>query len=291
MFPGLFETAKYVGDIVAQYAFGKIGDKVYNSSISKIQIHRILKKDRKLIEEKFTLYGDRDFSKRIEDFLFKDVFQDSAFLYPTSPLPKDKEDLLWDRFCSKKNDALDKAIKNNEESIKAQLFECVNYHNELVGKYILEEKESIMADMMQRNHSELLGYIGKTLEMNSEVQLENTEFDYTNRQLEGILRALRMDMRHYKALLMTYSFGILILASIALLVLPKMPYSTYGVAVTIIFTIAIVVFIYLFVLSLKHMLKYERRVYLYTQELWEINFACYRTWINKHWTKIKIRSE
>ena len=196
------EVIKTVGIAVAEYAFGKVGDKFYETFSAKHKIKKILKEDKKYIEEQFE---SRDLETlHIEEFLFHEIFQNSIFLYPVSTIPKDRVELLWRKYCAYMTDKHNTDSDNIdiENEVIAKLGKCVNNHNELVNKHLLSESDRIILKTMQRSQSDLLGYIGQTLDANSELQSTHAKLDYTHKQVEGILHAFRMDMRHYKLLLM-----------------------------------------------------------------------------------------
>lgn len=99
------------------------------------------------------------------------------FLYPVSDFPKEMFILLEKRFYAY-------AEKTDWEISSIDLVDCVVKHNKLVNKYLLSDSERIMLKTIQRNQSDLLGYIGKTLDSNSELQIDNQSLDYTQNKLK-----------------------------------------------------------------------------------------------------------
>lgn len=275
---------QYVGDTIAQYVFGKAADEILDSRTFRLKIRRLLKKDQKFIKEKFL-----DTNKPVADFekfFFEDIFRDSAFLYPTttfsSSIPEDKADMLWERFSSfvGKTQRSTNIEGFRKEDLCPRLIECVNYHNSLISEYILDVKDQIVIEIIQRNHlqlSEALGYIGKTLGDISELQMENVGLDYTHKQLEGILHALRMDMRHYKFLLIIYSFCSFFLCCAAFIVLPKIVDERALETIMRIFIATIFLFLILFLLMLCQVIRHEMKISDYTKNLWKIHFNGYTT--------------
>lgn len=211
------EILQNIGLTVGQYIFGRASDTFLDSFTVKHKLKKFLKVDGKIIEQKFQGI-ERAEREKIKKFFFEDIFQDAIFLYPVSDLPRERFILLESRFHT----YAQKANLENYSTISVDdLVSCVVKHNELVNKYLLSKSELIMLKTIQRNQSDLLGYIGKTLNANSELQIENQTLDYTQKQIEGILHALRMDTKHYKLLMMLYSFGLLIIIAVALIILPQ----------------------------------------------------------------------
>lgn len=94
---------------------------------------------------------------------------------------------------------------------------------------------------------------------------------------------MRMDTRHYKLLMMIYSFGILVLITIAIITLPKIlnasdnfqSISSGLVVVTIFFALAAFLLLSLFFLSLTNVKIREKRILQYMDLLWELHFERY----------------
>lgn len=280
------EVIQAVGSVVAEYAFGRVGDNLLDSFSTKRKIKKILGDDKKFIEKQFKNQERRLFII-VEEFLFKDIFQDPLFLYPVSNIPEDRAALLWERFynyAKKANyDGID--IPSLEDECRIKLGACTNYHNELINKYLLSESERIILKTIHRNQSDLLGYIGKTLDSNSELQFENYKLDYTHKQIEGILHALRMDMRHYKFLLILYSIGIIIVELVSIIMLPRiiailgnsLAVQSVAVFVTIVLIIALIfsLLLRLFYSTIKNVQNCERRISAYMEALWDLHFINY----------------
>lgn len=277
---------KAIGEAVAGYAFGKAGDKFFDTFSAKWKIKKILKDDKKFIEGQFK---DIEYELRsvVEEFLFTEIFQDSMFLYPVTNIPDDRATLLWERWERFRNKTTDKyEWPVFDDEIKIKLEACINNHNELVNKNLLSESEGIILKTIHRNQSDLLGYIGKTLDANTELQFQDSKLDYTHKQIEGILHALRMDMRHYKFLLFLYSIGILIIELAAIIMLPKiiaaLQYSVAEQSVvvfnSIIFIVAclFMLLLGLFTSTLMNVKNCEKRISTHMETLWELHFRSYR---------------
>lgn len=270
---------KNVGDTIAQYAFGKLGDKFCDTFSAKIKIKKILKEDKKFIEKQFE---KRELETlHVEEFLFQEIFQDSKFLYPVSAIPEDRVELLWEMYCAYMMNKHD-THSENDVLFKSKLEKCVNKHNELVNTQYLSESDRIILKTMQRGQSDLLGYIGKTLDANSELQSNHAELDYTHKQIEGILHAFRMDMRHYKLLLMLNSVGIIIFAIISIIVLPRIieNISTSNLLDFAFMPFILLFLTFLFCISLRNVKNCENRIAKYMESLWEIHFANYKKQFN-----------
>ena len=224
----------------------------------------------------------------VEGFLFNDIFQDQAFLYPVSSLPDDRVDLVWDKYCKLGEEKIGSVCFLPED--KTLLVDCINNHNALIGKYLLNNSDRIMLGVLERDRSDIFGYIGKTLNSDSVFQYGNDCLDYVHKQIEGILHALRMDQRHYKILLVLYSVGIVAFSIILALVLPsafpKLTGSSWSTALVLfafVFFIAFII-LFLFVLFMKsyqHVTRYENRITEYMEELWAIHFHYYQGLFNQ----------
>lgn len=271
------EVIEFVGVAIAEYVFGKVGDCYFDSFLAKRKIKKILNEDKKFIDKQFDNLSDMDWD--VHTFLFQDIFQDSLFLYPVSAIPEDRAKLLWERFCNylkNKRDFANDNVSSLESEFKLKLELCVNKHNELVSKNLLSESERIILKTMNRNQLDILGYIGKTLDSNSELQFENHKLDYAHKQLEGILHALRMDMRHYKFLLMIYSIGILMLGIVSVIMLP----TIINAERNLISIISILVLIFILLLvpyssALKNVHICEKKISDYMELLWDLHFKSY----------------
>lgn len=275
------EILKNVGLTIGQYIFGRVGDTYLDRFTAKRKLKRILKEDEKNIEQKFQENVEDAEIEKIKKFFFEDIFQDVMFLYPVSDFPEEMSILLERRFHAYAAKT-DWEIRSNISL--SDLVACVVKHNKLVNKYLLSDSERIMLKTIQRNQSDLLGYIGKTLDSNSELQIENQALDYTQKQIEGLLHAMRMDTKHYKLLMMIYSLGILVLITIAIITLPKIlkasdnfqSISSGLVVVTIFFALAAVLLLSLFFLSLTNVKIREKRILEYMELLWQLHFERYK---------------
>lgn len=287
------EVIKAVGVTIAEYVFGKVGDKFYETRLAARKIKNILKADKKYIEEQFERKELEIL--HVEEFLFQEVFQNSIFLYPVSAIPKDRVKLLWGKYraymTDKHNIDID-TVSENEDIIKSKLVKCVNNHNESVNKHLLSESDRIILKTMQRSQSDLLGYVGQTLDANSELQSTHAKLDYTHKQVEGILHAFRMDMRHYKLLLMLNLVGIIVFATISIIVLPHIIGNLSDLfrgnpdintsklilfnSIIVILAFVLLILIWLFFISLRNVQKCESRIVHYMESLWEIHFINYK---------------
>lgn len=212
------EIITKVGLAIGQYIFGRARDDYFDNFDAKRKLIKILKKDEENINQQFQDKIEKKELRKIKEFYFENIFQDTMFLYPVSDIPEERVYILEKRFF---NYIKEIDWEDAPRISTSDLVACVIKHNELVDKYLLSDSERIILKTIQRNQSDLLGYIGKTLDSNSELQIEDKNLDYSSKQIESILHAIRMDMKHYKFLLMVYSLGILILIAIAIAILPK----------------------------------------------------------------------
>lgn len=277
------EIVKKVGLAIGQYIFGRARDDYFDNFAAKRKLIKILKKDEENIDQQFKKKIAKEEITKIKEFYFEDVFQDTMFLYPVSDIPKERVDILENRFL---NYIKEIDWKDAPEISVSDLTACVIKHNELVDKYLLSESERIVLKTIQRNQSDLLGYIGKTLDSNSELQIEDKNLDYSSKQIEGILHAIRMDMKHYKFLLMVYSLGILIVTAIAIVILPKIIDASNNlqikelIVICIFFAFALFLLLYLFSLALKNIKIREEKILEYLDLLWRLHFARYMRDLN-----------
>ena len=272
---------KAVGDAVAGYAFGRVGDKIFDTFSAKWKITKILKDDRKFIKGQFE---DIKLRSIVEVFLCTEIFRDSMFLYPVTNIPDDRATLLrerWERFCNKTEDQYE--LPGFDDELKDKLEACINNHNELINKNLLSESERIILKTMHRNQSDLLGYMGKTLDANSELQFQDSKLDYVHKQIEGILHALRMDVRHYKLLLLLYSIGILIVGIASIITLPDIIDKSVVVCASSILIIAslFALLLYLFTSTQKNVQNCEKRISTYMEALWEFHIISYHIQFKK----------
>lgn len=280
------EVIKEISGAVAEYAFGRASDKILDNFSAKWKIKKILKDDRKFIEGQFKDI-EYDLYSVVEEFLFTEIFQDSMFLYPVTKIPDDRATLLWERWECFRNKTIDTYKWSAfDDEFKEKLVACINNHNELVNKNLLSESEGIILKTIHRNQSDLLGYIGKTLDANTELQFQDSQLDYTHKQIEGILHALRMDMRHYKFLLFLYSIGILIIELVSIVMLPNIvaalkdsvvdqPVLVFN-AIILIIVFLFVLLLYLFSSTLINVRNCEKRISAHMETLWELHFKSYR---------------
>ena len=206
------------------------------------------------------------------------------FLYPVTKIPDDRAALLWERweqFCNKTKDKYKWSEVDDEFKVKLEA--CINNHNELVNKNLLSESERIILKTMHRNQSDLLGYMGKTLDENSELQFQDSKLDYVHKQIEGILHALRMDTRHYKLLLLLYSIGILIVGIASVITLPDIIDASIVVCTSSILIIALLfaLLLYLFTSTQKNVQNCEKRISTYMEALWEFHIVSYHIQFKK----------
>ena len=282
-----------VGTTVAEYTFGKVGDKCLDTFWSKHVISKILRNDKKFIRGQFeNIHLEPTHFHQEEDivsFFFKNIFQDSIFLYPVSSIPQDKSTLLFSRF--REYFVIDEDWETSLlfKKVRLKLDACINHHNELVNKYFLTESERIILKSMHRNHSDLLGYLGNTLDSSSELLFKNNNLDYSHKQIESILHAFRMDMRHYRLSLMIYSIGLIIIACVAIMMVPSIvkigPYLSIenDLDLILVFLIpAAIAAIISWVLLLlrfsakKKLDQYEEKVSEYMDYLWKLHFNFYK---------------
>lgn len=271
-----------IAKTIGSFLFGRIGDGFVDNALIRRKTKKILTEDRKKINSHFNTEPEKE--KMVEDFLFNGIFQDQAFLYPVSTLPDDRVTLLWEKYCIFGQERIESVPLLPED--KTRLVDCVNNHNALIGKFLLNNSDRLLLGVLERDRSDMFGYVGKTLNSDSDLQYSNDCLDYAHKQIEGVLHALRMDQRHYKILLMLYSVGFVafsvILALVLPSVLPKLTWSSWSSVLTLSFFVFIIAFIifFLFILfrkSYQRVTRYENRITGYMEELWAIHYRCYQS--------------
>ena len=270
-----------IAKTIGSFLFGRIGNGFVDNALIRSKTKKILAEDRKRIKSLYKSEPEK--ANFVEKFLFDDIFQDTAFLYPVSILPDDKVELAWDKFCKYREETGAECIQPGDKTLLA---DCINNHNSLIGKYLLNNSDRLLLGILERDHSDMFGYIGKTLNSDSDLQYSNDRLDYTHKQIEGVLHALRMDQRHYKILLALYSVGIVVLSIVLALVLPSiLPKLTwYNWQLILILMLFLYAFLMLFVLFMKtyqRVAKYENRITEYMEELWTIHYNCYQSLFNQ----------
>jgi len=103
----------------------------------------------------------------------------------------------------------------------------------------------------------------------------NRDLEYTHRQIDGILRALRMDLRFYRLALVMCTIGLMVIAPIIVALYAN--YNSVHIAM-IAATLCIVagVSILLFeVVAWWKVLYCEKAIKKYTEALWQKNFERY----------------
>lgn len=273
--------------LLGDYFFGKAFDRFINRTAMKRTVKHILKDDTVFINRAFSpLPVSPSEIEKISAFLIDDVFQNRKYLYPTTSIPEEKESLLWESFVENVSEKAQISISDTDERIfRTQLVNCVNHHNGLIDKYFLDEGDRIIVNAIEKNHSDLLGYIGQTMNSASELQSEEATLDYSHKQLEGVLHALRMDLRHHKLVLLLSLIGLFILSSLSVLIAPKLvqqiDLSRFDSSLAAIMLPLTVFLLFFFILVLvilverKIILRAEARISRYTESLWELHYSCY----------------
>lgn len=282
-----------IADTVGAYLFGKIGDRLIDRATMRHTVKRILKNDKRFIRKSFVeLQVLPHDAETIAKFLIDDVFQNKEYLYPTSSLPETKQELIWTSFLEKQIIKDRNSLSESKiNAIKNTLIECVSHHNELIGKLLLDEGESVILKTIENNQMDLLGYIGRTLNSYAELQSDEIELDYSHKQLEGILHALRMDLRHHKLVLLLSIVGLFVFSFLMILIAPRLfhyantsTFSTDGLVsefLILIFALSFAILIFVVIGEMTIIRKAESRINNKTELLWSLLFQYYKEEIIK----------
>lgn len=265
---------KKIGAPIVECIFGKAGEAMLDRLSTRLAIKRIIRKDIKHIKEIFAT--GKPSAKEIEGFFLNDIFQDVQFLFPGESLPYAKRCLLMERyvdFC-KEHSHHDVPNVCSKDFVEL-LVRCVDYHNNLVHKTLLSSSEQVLLRGVQ-NKIDALGYAGRTLNPDTDLLSDNQDLEYTHQQVDGILHALRMDLRFYRLAFVICIIGVLALIPVAVVLASKdiSAPATFSAAVLCILTLSVLALVC--IQTLYKMRKCETLVTKYTDELWDINFAVYR---------------
>lgn len=260
---------------IGSYLLSKGGDIALERVMSKSKVRKIIKKDRKYIQKKFA--GTKYTEYPIEAFLLEEVFQNPDFLYTFSSFPQNKRDGLFDEFC---NYALSKGMEiqsiDKDNDFRRMLEDCVNYNNQLVHNTILSPSQRLMEKDLRENMSTIMGYAGHTLDSAAETLEENPILEYTHRQIDGILRTLRMDLRFYRFVLLICTIGLMIMPLIVFAIYAKYHFDSESmILVSIIICVATFPVLLFGGICCNKAIHCERSIQIYTNELWKDNFSLY----------------
>lgn len=239
------------------------------------KVWKVVSKDRKYIKQVFT---KENYSKYfLEEFFFERIFRDIQFVYPGENLPVEKEDRLISEFSDHISSKLGKgtipAEKDNE--FRQDLVRCVNNHNQLIHEHLLSRTEKIVVREI-KNKIDALGYAGHTLFAETDLLTSNPELEYTHQQVDGILRALRMDLKFYRLMLLLCVAGIFTLASLIVICYPKYRLTGAAGCFVALFLATLIALAAIGSWLLKKILSCEMRVTEYTDVVWKINISGYK---------------
>ena len=179
-----------------EYLMGKGSDQALKQASFKAKVKKIIRRDKKYIQRKFSNLKYREYP--IEEFFLEKIFQDQFFLYPFDTCPQDKSDELYKRFqeyvLAK---GMDLSSIYEDENFRTLLEDCVGYHNTLVHQTMLDPSQRLLEKDI-KEYMAATGYAGHTLDPMAEALADNPDLEYTHRQTDGILRALRMDLRFHR---------------------------------------------------------------------------------------------
>ena len=160
------------------------------------------------------------------------------------------------------------------------LEDCVDYHNTLVHQTILDPSQRLLGKDM-KEYMAATGYAGHTLDPMAEALADNPALEYTHRQIEGILRALRMDLRFYRFALIMCTIGLMVIAPVVVAL-----YANYksvhiamiAAALCVVARFSILLFE---VVAWWKVIYCEKTIKKYTEALWQENFGRYSNIIER----------
>lgn len=262
-----------IGPPIVECIFGKAGEAMLDRLSTRLAIKKIIRKDIKHIKE---VFADKETSDNIESFFLNEIFQDKQFLFPGESLPSDKRHLLVQRYeVFQYQESLDSEYISYNGEFEDQLVDCVDFHNNLVHKTLLSSSDQILLRGVQ-NKIDALGYTGRTLNPDTDLLSDNQNLAYTHQQVDGILHALRMDLKFYRLAFVICIIGVLALIPAAVVLASRdiSAPATLSAAVLCILTLSVLASACL--RTLYKMRKCETMVTKYTDALWDVNFAVYR---------------
>lgn len=265
--------AMSVGKAIGGYLMGKGGDYVLTQASFKAKVKKIIRQDRKYIRRKFFDLKYREYP--IEEFFLEKIFQDQYFLYPFDTFPQDKSNELYQRFIGYISaKGMDLSSIDEDKNFKSMLEDCVDYHNTLVHQVMLDPSQRLIEKDM-KEYMAATGYAGHTLDSAAEALANNPSLEYTHRQIDGILRALRMDLKFYRLALIMCTIGLMVIAPVVVAL-----YANYksvhiamvAAALCVVTGISILLFEFL---ALWKVIYCEKTIKRYTEALWRKNFERY----------------
>lgn len=265
--------AMSAGKAIGSYLMGKGSDQALKQASFKAKVKKIIRRDKKYIQRKFSNLKYREYP--IEEFFLEKIFQDQFFLYPFDTCPQDKSDELYKRFqeyvLAK---GMDLSSIYEDENFRTLLEDCVGYHNTLVHQTMLDPSQRLLEKDI-KEYMAATGYAGHTLDPMAEALADNPDLEYTHRQTDGILRALRMDLRFHRLSLVMCTIGLMVIAPIVVAL-----YANYNsehialIAAALCIVAGVSVLLFEVVAGWK-IIYCEKTIKKYTEALWQKNFERY----------------
>lgn len=260
-------------EAIGSYLMGKGGDYVLNQASFKAKVRKIIRKDKKYIKNKFSDLKYMEYP--IEEFFLEKIFPDQHFLYPFDTFPKDKSDELYNRF---QQYVVDKGMEfssiREDEDFRAMLEDCVNNHNKFVHQIMLDPSQQLLEKDM-KEYMTATGYAGHTLDPTAVALEDNPDLEYVHRQIDGILRTLRMDLRFYRSVLVMCTIGLMVITPVVVALYSKYKSEHIAIiaaALCIVTGISILLFE---VVAGWKVIYCEKTIKKYTEALWQRNFERY----------------
>lgn len=154
------------------------------------------------------------------------------------------------------------------------LEDCVQKHNVFVRQVVWSPAIQLAVKDI-KDYMTSTGYVGPTLDPTAEALSENSTLDYTHRQVDGILRALRMDLRFYRLTLLMCTIGLIIIAPTFVALYSKYNSTYIAMIAAVLCLVAMVAVLPFAIVAWKKIIYNERLIQKYTEQLWERNFLKY----------------
>lgn len=262
-----------VGKAIGGYLMGKGGDYALEQASFKAKIKKIIRKDKKYIRHKFSDLKYREYP--IEDFFLENIFQDQYFLYTFDSFPKEKSDKLYERFQGYVlGKDMDVSSICEDENFRSMIEDCVNYHNILVHQIMLNPSQRLLEKDM-KEYMTATGYVGHTLDPTAVALGDNPDLEYVHRQVDGILHALRMDLRFYRLALVMCTIGLMVIAPVMVALYANYKSVHIAMIAAALCIVAGISILFFEVMAWEKVIYCEKTIKMYTDALWRKNFERY----------------
>lgn len=260
-------------DAISSYIMGKGGDALIDRASLKRKVRGLAKKEKKYIRNVFK--KSKYIEYPVEQFFFEKVFSTGKYLYPFETIPKDKSQELYEEFRDYVlKSGMDPSTVDEDEDFKSMLEGCVENHNVLVRQTIWSPAIQLAVKDI-KDYMTATGFVGNTLDSDAEVLSDNAALEYTHRQINGVLHALRMDLRFYRLMLIVCTIGLMVVAPTFVALYARYKSPTIAIIAAVLGVIALVAVLPFGVVTWRKILYCEKTIQKYTELLWENVYSEY----------------